>query len=221
MNPGYVYILTNPSMPGLVKIGRTQRNSHDRARELYTTGVPTRFEVAFEISSDDHESLENQMHARLSEFRPNEDREFFRYPLMGAIKLLLQLRGAATQSESSFSAISILGRLKKKYPRWIDPTIADVQIVQTDDRVWLEITRENEIAGYLKDQIIKRSDLAFIAGSNHNENFFPPSDTVIKNARRFTEKFDPYSIIMTTDLFHEAAFHEIDKSSTTKTPFMV
>jgi hypothetical protein len=28
--------------------------------------------------------------------------------------------------------------------------------------VWLEITQEPEVAGYLKDQTIKRSDLAFI-----------------------------------------------------------
>jgi hypothetical protein len=211
MNPGYVYILINPSMPGLVKIGCTQRDSRGRARKLYTTGVPTPFEVAFEVFSVDHEALEDQMHTQLSAFRPNGDREFFRYPLKDTINLLIQLNWVAAQSESTFSAIGILGRLKEKYPHWIDPTIADVQIVQTNDHVWLEITREDEIAGYLKDQTIKRSDLAFITGGNYGENLFPPSDTVTENAQRFTEKFDPYSIIMTTDLFHEAACHEIDK----------
>ncbi|HEX5337321.1 MAG TPA: GIY-YIG nuclease family protein [Gallionella sp.] len=211
MNPGYVYVLINPSMPGLVKIGCTQRDSRARARKLYTTSVPTPFDVAFEVFSDDHEALEDQMHAQLSAFRPNGDREFFRYPLKDAINLLIQLNGTTTQAESSFSAISILNRLKEKYPLWVDPTIAEVQIVQTNERVWLEITREEEVAGYLKNQTIKRSDLAFITSGSHEESWFRPTDAVTENARKLTEEFDPYSIIMTTDLFHEAACYEVDE----------
>ena len=49
MAGGYVYMLTNASMPGMFKVGRTVRDSRGRARELYTTGVPTPFEVAFEV----------------------------------------------------------------------------------------------------------------------------------------------------------------------------
>ena len=38
-NYGIVYLLTNPVMPGLVKIGMTERNEIDaRLKELYTTG---------------------------------------------------------------------------------------------------------------------------------------------------------------------------------------
>ena len=38
---GIVYVLTNPVMPGIIKIGMTQRNDIEgRLRELYTTGVP-------------------------------------------------------------------------------------------------------------------------------------------------------------------------------------
>ena len=41
---GYVYILENASMPGLIKIGKTSRDSVERARELSSaTGVPTGF----------------------------------------------------------------------------------------------------------------------------------------------------------------------------------
>ena len=41
MEYGIVYLLTNPVMPGLVKIGMTTREDMDsRMRELYSTGVP-------------------------------------------------------------------------------------------------------------------------------------------------------------------------------------
>lgn len=40
---GIVYVLTNPSMPGMVKIGMTERSEMDaRLKELYTTGVPVK-----------------------------------------------------------------------------------------------------------------------------------------------------------------------------------
>ena len=39
-----VYVLTNPAMPGLVKIGRTdQDDANTRIAQLYTTGVPVPF----------------------------------------------------------------------------------------------------------------------------------------------------------------------------------
>ena len=40
-----VYVLTNPAMPGLVKIGMTDRDDvQRRMSDLYTTGVPLPFE---------------------------------------------------------------------------------------------------------------------------------------------------------------------------------
>ena len=45
MEYGIVYLLTNPVMPGLVKIGMTTQEGIDkRMKELYTTGVPIPFE---------------------------------------------------------------------------------------------------------------------------------------------------------------------------------
>lgn len=41
---GVVYVLTNPIMPGIVKIGMTTRsNVNARMQELYGTGVPLPF----------------------------------------------------------------------------------------------------------------------------------------------------------------------------------
>jgi len=44
-------------------------------------------------------------------------------------------------------------------------------------RVWLEITTEEESAGYLVDQIIQRTDLAFIA--DMDESFFGRKPTSV------------------------------------------
>ena len=48
MEYGIVYLLTNPVMPALVKIGMTTQEDIDkRMKELYTTGVPVPFECQF------------------------------------------------------------------------------------------------------------------------------------------------------------------------------
>jgi hypothetical protein len=51
---GFVYILSNDSMPGLYKIGFTHNSVRQRIRDLSATGVPTAFraERVFEIPAD-------------------------------------------------------------------------------------------------------------------------------------------------------------------------
>ncbi|WP_423192541.1 GIY-YIG nuclease family protein [Cupriavidus sp. H18C2] len=210
MSAGYVYILINSSMPGVIKIGRTLRDSRARARELQSTGVPTAFEVAYEVFAEDHEALEEKMHGEISEFRVSANREFFRYPLRMAIECLQRLSSPPKDPSSAFSAESIFHEISKKYESWLRPGIVDVRIVQTQSRVWLEITEEEHKGEYLVDQVIKRSDLAFCSGSIDGERYFNPGDSISNNARKFVGNWDPYSIIMTTDLFHHDAFVEID-----------
>ena len=41
---GIVYVLTNPAMPGIVKIGKTHASLGSRLSQLYSTGVPVPFE---------------------------------------------------------------------------------------------------------------------------------------------------------------------------------
>jgi hypothetical protein len=64
--PGYIYIMINPSMEGLVKIGKTTREPEFRAKELsQATGVATPFYVAFSIFVVDCHSAEEFVHAIL------------------------------------------------------------------------------------------------------------------------------------------------------------
>lgn len=76
MSKGYVYILSNPSMPGIVKIGKTTRTIKERAHELYQTGVPTPFIVNDWVLSPNCSELEQRVHGALSDYRVSQSREF-------------------------------------------------------------------------------------------------------------------------------------------------
>ena len=55
--PNIVYALTNPAMPGIVKIGMTDKNDvKERMRDLYTTGVPLPFECVIARQMRDWEA---------------------------------------------------------------------------------------------------------------------------------------------------------------------
>lgn len=84
-DPGYVYVLSNPSMPGLVKIGRTARNPEVRAADLSgVTGIPTPFVHEFSLYVDEHAAVETEIHAALDAHRI-QGREFFRMTVGQAI----------------------------------------------------------------------------------------------------------------------------------------
>ena len=87
-----VYVLTNPAMPGLVKIGLTSRTNVDRRMdELQTTGVPLPFECewALEVEEDDvGKRLERALHQAFSGHRVSANREFFELEVEDAIAVL-------------------------------------------------------------------------------------------------------------------------------------
>ncbi len=82
----FVYILSNPSMPGLLKIGYTAKTVEERMRELQTTGVPKPFKLEFKIETDNGILLESHLHKTFRQYREGSDREFFRIPLLDVIK---------------------------------------------------------------------------------------------------------------------------------------
>lgn len=77
MSTGFVYILTNPSMPGIVKIGKTTRSVRQRCDELWQTGVPTPFTIYAEFRAPDCHTLEKEVHLALAAHRVSLSREFF------------------------------------------------------------------------------------------------------------------------------------------------
>jgi hypothetical protein len=93
---GYVYILSNPAMPGIVKIGRSKHGGRNRAKELYSagkSGIPMPFNLEFEIYCEDCYSLEEDVHDEISHLRINKEREFFNIDVYEAIDIVIRLFG--------------------------------------------------------------------------------------------------------------------------------
>ena len=88
---GYVYVLTNAAMPGLVKIGHSVNCGKTRARDIYQTGVPLPFDVAFEMLVDDSYEIEQLVHEDLQKDRVSEQREFFRCDTIDAIHSVIRV----------------------------------------------------------------------------------------------------------------------------------
>ena len=73
-----VYVLTNSAMTGLVKIGITTDDVEKRIKELYTSGVPFPFNVAYAAKVNDAKKVEKALHQAFDDMRPNKNREFFK-----------------------------------------------------------------------------------------------------------------------------------------------
>ena len=73
-----IYILTNPVMPDLVKIGKTG-DLEKRVRSLSGhTGVPVPFEVYYACTVKNASEVEKGIHDGVGDHRINSKREFFR-----------------------------------------------------------------------------------------------------------------------------------------------
>ena len=91
---GFVYILTNESMPGIVKIGYTSDRvgPQERAKQLSSgTGVPTPYKDEFAFRCFNGEVLEKNIHEELSGVRVNSKREHFYLTVEEAKQVIYKL----------------------------------------------------------------------------------------------------------------------------------
>ena len=88
----YVYVLTNDTMPGLVKIGYTKNDPGVRAKQINAaTGVAMDFNVEWAYSCFNGIELEQEVHKYLDSFRVNKNREFFRMTVEEAKSVIERL----------------------------------------------------------------------------------------------------------------------------------
>ena len=84
-----VYVLTNPAMPGFVKIGKTFiEDVGVRLQQLYTTGVPFPFDLAYACKVPNADEVERALHRAFAPNRTNPKREFFNIEADQAIAIL-------------------------------------------------------------------------------------------------------------------------------------
>lgn len=95
----YLYICSNPSMPGLLKIGKTTTDPHERSAALFSTGVPTPFVVEYSWIVTDCSACERLTHQALESYRVSKQREFFRVSLKTALKKALAVVATYEQPE--------------------------------------------------------------------------------------------------------------------------
>jgi hypothetical protein len=89
---GFVYVMSNPAFPHLVKIGKSSKDpTVNRVKELNHTGVPAAFKVEYYAYVSDEDSLETKVHASLSAQRFNENREFFTASVSTAVGVIREL----------------------------------------------------------------------------------------------------------------------------------
>jgi hypothetical protein len=203
MKRGYVYILINPSLEGLVKIGKTTRSSESRAKEISRgSGVPTAYNVVCEEFVSDCETVEKRLHQMFSPYRVNPNREFFRVVLKDAVRALHQVAAEFKVDENPRGA-EMLPQLRLRYASYLKPEIKSIKMLQKDGLCFLEITSWVYSPNH-KDEKVERIDLGFI-GDGKEGDMFSTSRPESENAERFINELDPYSIIMCTPIFTEEA----------------
>ncbi|HWV46483.1 MAG TPA: GIY-YIG nuclease family protein [Nitrospira sp.] len=111
---GTLYVLgTNLYTKGgaeIVKIGITTGNVNDRIKQLYTTGVPTKFRVIQTFDVQNYAEIEQALHKLLDPYRINRAREFFTELCLPYIDRILAIhleiqRAKTTQSEGDAQPI--------------------------------------------------------------------------------------------------------------------
>jgi hypothetical protein len=86
---GIVYVLTNPAIPNMIKIGITSGDDvKNRMAQIYTTGVPLPFECVYAAKVSNHDKVEKALHVAFGPDRVNPKREFFEIEPAQAIAII-------------------------------------------------------------------------------------------------------------------------------------
>lgn len=87
-------------MPGLLKLGATTLDPHERARQLTaSTSSPTPFFVVYSRCVPDVNRAESMMHERFADRRVNGGREYFQVSVLEACTALDRIAAGEVLSE--------------------------------------------------------------------------------------------------------------------------
>jgi hypothetical protein len=111
---GWVYVLRNPAMPNIYKVGMTRRTKLDaRVSELSnSTSAPLPFQIVFAYNTPYPYDIEQSVHERLKKYRINKKREFFKCSIR---KIKREIRSCDPHPSTSTKIRCILSNV----PIWI------------------------------------------------------------------------------------------------------
>ena len=88
----WIYVLSNESIPDLIKIGYTSTPPEERAKEISrATGVALPYKVEFVFKCHEGMVLEKEIHSYLDEYRVNDWREFFKISINEAKDIITKI----------------------------------------------------------------------------------------------------------------------------------
>jgi hypothetical protein len=91
---GHIYILQNTSVPGVYKIGFTERSVADRVNEINSaTGVISPWQIRDFWFTQNPYLVEQEIHRRLEEYRVEDNREGFAVNFMVARDVIFEVLG--------------------------------------------------------------------------------------------------------------------------------
>jgi hypothetical protein len=100
---GYVYILTNPAMPRLVRIGKTECTVIEHVKELNATRVPAPFKIVHQRKVEHMDQVERDMHQHFYAHRETRGGEFFK-----------------VTSDAAIVHLDALDKISAARPEWLD-----------------------------------------------------------------------------------------------------
>ena len=180
---GFVYVMSNPAMPNLLKIGKSDRDPKMyRKHELETTGVPDSFKVEYYAFVDDHNSVEEDVHSDLSKYRNKPNREFFKCSVMDAV-FAIQSNGKIKYEEIYFVPKTDQTPVKNSVPSKREEEVEKELMYQADlKRLKNQEKEENEnrlhnrfYAASLLFVLIMILLIALIPDSPNSRGIYSPS----------------------------------------------
>lgn len=160
MESGYIYILNNQYITGLLKIGFTTRDPQDRVRELSShTGVPGKFNLVYAWEVENPSYVEKVVFSTLKKYRA--EGEFFSITSDEAKSKIIEILQRLGQVDESGITISQKARdiLRNQEEEKIREQQSRIKNCQESWRNNINITRAQAIKianskiGYSYDQI--------------------------------------------------------------------
>jgi hypothetical protein len=91
---GHIYVLQNTSVPGVFKIGFTERSVADRVNEINSaTGVISPWQIRDFWFTQNPYLVEQEIHRRLEEYRVEDNREGFAVNFMVVRDVIFEVLG--------------------------------------------------------------------------------------------------------------------------------